>query len=101
LNKYASIFQDPFRRCAYFLSLIEGPNVEGWLMAQDEWLDKVERDPSILPFLMTEWDVMEQEFKKAFIDYAVQERAAEELTKLKMKDGNIDEYISQFRKLAL
>jgi hypothetical protein len=101
LNKYASISQDPFRRCAYFLSLIEGPNVEGWLMAQDEWLDKVERDSSILPLYMTEWDVMEQEFRKAFIDYAVQERAAEELTKLKMKDGNIDEYISQFRKLAL
>jgi hypothetical protein len=98
LNKYASISQDPFRRCAYFLSLIEGPNVEGWLMAQDEWLDKVERDPSILPLFMTEWDVMEQEFKKAF---AVQEQAAEELTKLKMKDGNIDKYISQFRKLAL
>jgi hypothetical protein len=69
-------------------------------MAQDEWLGKVEWDPSILPLFMTEWDVMEQEFKKAFIDYAVQERATEELTKLKMKDGNIDEYISQFRKLA-
>jgi hypothetical protein len=41
---------DPYKKCAYFLSLMEGPDVEGWLMSQDAWLDKVDADPSIIPW---------------------------------------------------
>ena len=48
-------------------------------MRQDDWLDSVNIDPSILPFHMSTWDVMEREFKKAFIDYAEHERASDEM----------------------
>ena len=69
-------------------------------MRQDDWLDSVDIDPSVLPFHMSTWDVMEQEFKKAFIDYAKHKRASNEMCKLKMKDGNIDTFIAQFAQLA-
>lgn len=101
MNYDAKIMRDPYKKCDYFLSLIKGPNIEGWLMTQDKWLDRVCEDPSVLPWQMNEWEVMEQEFKKAFVDYAAQERASEELSKLKMKDGNVDQYIARFRQLAL
>jgi hypothetical protein len=49
---------------------------------------------------MNEWDIMEREFKKAFVDYAEHEKANEDLRKLRMKDGNVDAYITRFSQLA-
>jgi hypothetical protein len=49
---------------------------------------------------MNSWDVLEQEFRKSFIDYAANECAFKELRKLKMKDGKVDEYIAEFRRLV-
>src|SRR3981081_748365 len=49
---------------------------------------------------MNEWQVIESEFKKAFIDYAEHERENQELKELKMKDGNVDHYIVRFTPLA-
>ena len=46
------------------------------------------------------WQVLEREFRKAFIDYAEQERACKYIKKLQMKDGNIDQYIAMFHDLA-
>ena len=87
INKATTIAKDPYKKSAYFLSLLEGPNVEGWLACQDEWLDKVDEDPTILPWCMNEWDVLENEFKKSFTNYAEQERANEELRQLKMQSS--------------
>ena len=53
-------------------------------------------DPSLLPWQMNKWQVMEREFKKAFVDYARHEKANNKLRKLKMKDGNINAYIAHF-----
>ena len=60
----------------------------------------MQADPSMLPFRMTAWQVLEREFKKAFIDYAEQKRAREDIKKLWMKDGNIDQYIAMFCDIA-
>ena len=100
INKAATIAKDPYKKSAYFLSLLEGPNVEGWLACQDEWLDKVDEDPTILPWRMNEWDVLESKFKKSLTDYAEQERANEELQQLKMQSSDIDGYIVRFSQLA-
>ena len=43
---------------------------------------------------------MEREFKDAFTDYAKNQRAQDTMRELKMKDGNIDEYIAAFERLA-
>ena len=79
INKATTIAKDPYKKSAYFLLLLKGPNIKGWLARQDKWLDKVDKDPTILPWRMNEWDVLESKFKKAFTNYAEQEKANEEL----------------------
>jgi hypothetical protein len=46
------------------------------------------------------WDITEAKFKKAFLDYTEHERASDDLAKLRMKDGLVDEYIAAFKDLA-
>src|SRR6266436_2296550 len=49
---------------------------------------------------MTAWDALEQDFRHSFIDYAVHEKAHDDLRKLKMSRGNINQYIADFKFLA-
>ena len=77
-----------------------GPKVDAWVLRQYEWLDEIDDDLTLLPHNMNAWQVLEVEFKQAFVDYAMHERAQDELRKLKMKEGNIDEYIAQFASLV-
>ena len=100
INKAATIAKDSYKKSAYFLSLLEGTNVEGWLACQDEWLNKVDADPTILPWHMNEWKVLESEFKKLFTNYAEQERANKKLQQLKMQGGDVDGYIAHFSQLV-
>ena len=100
MNRDAEIACDLFKKCNYFLSLFEGTDTKGWVKLQDKWLEDIIDDPSLLPWQMNEWQIMEREFKKAFVDYARHEKANDELHKLKMKDRNIDAYIARFTQLA-
>ena len=52
-----------------------GPKVNAWILRQYEWLDEIDDDPTLLPYNMNAWQVLEAEFKQAFIDYAMHERA--------------------------
>jgi hypothetical protein len=81
-------------RLGYFLSLISGPNVEGWVFLQDEWLEKAEDDDP------TAWQTLEQNFRNDFNDYAGPEIAQLAIDKLRMKKGNVDQYIADFERLA-
>jgi hypothetical protein len=45
MNDGAAIARDPLRKALYFLSLVEGPAVEGWLYRNSDRLMRVERDP--------------------------------------------------------
>src|SRR6266699_180528 len=94
MNRDAEIARDSFKKCNYFLSLFKGMDTEEWVELQDKWLKDVMEDSSLILWQMNEWQVMEREFKKAFIDYARHEKANDELRKLKMKDSNIDGYIT-------
>ena len=100
MNDGATISRNPIKRCAYFLSLIEGSKVEGWTDRSYEWLDKVQNGKTTIPFDMTAWEVLERDFRNAFVDYAEHERAADDLKRLKMKEGRIDEYIAAFERLG-
>jgi hypothetical protein len=79
MNKEAKLIKDPISRCAYFLSLIDGPRVKGWVQRQLNWLDRVKERDEVLPWNMNAWDVLQKEFKKAFMDYAEHKRAYNEL----------------------
>jgi len=100
MNRKADIAKDPIAKCCYFLALFKGSKVEGWCKQQYTWLDKVEANPHILPHRMMAWDTLEQDFRHSFIDYAVHEKAHDDLRKLKMSGGNIDQYIADFEFLA-
>jgi hypothetical protein len=69
INCHSTIVQNPYMKSAFFLSLIDGPKVEGWTQHTYDWLDQVEANPFQLPFKMSTWQALEADFKQSFIDY--------------------------------
>jgi hypothetical protein len=61
-----------------------------------EMLDTLPRDQNV-PLL---WDFFLQEFKVQYLDTTREDRARAEITKLKLKDNDIDAYIAKFEELA-
>jgi len=86
--------------CAHFLSLIDGPEVKGLIERLYDWLHNVESGKSPLLFDRMAWGVLEADFKRAFVDYTKQERAHNEMKKLRMIDGVVNEYIASFESLG-
>ncbi len=101
LNHDAAIARDPIKKATYFLSFIKGNKTKGWTRMQSKWLQDVEEGTETLPCTRNTWQVVEHNFKQAFIDYVVKEKAQDELHKLKMREGNIDQYIANFQLLAM
>ena len=81
------------------MGLIRGTNVRGWVQHNYNWLDEVKQDPYDLHGREL-WPVLEVDFHQSFVDYAKQEKAHDELQKLKMATGDVDGYISQFQMLG-
>jgi len=100
MNCRTAIAQDPLSKSAHFLSLIGGLKADSWAECQYTWLNEVKHDPYMLPHRMSTWDALEQDFKMSFINYAVHEKAYKQLRNLKMKEGNIDQFIVDFKFLA-
>src|SRR5260221_7743639 len=101
LNRDTAIARDPIKKATYFLSFMKGNKMKGWTRMQSEWLQDVEEGNKLLPRTRNAWQVVEHNFKQAFIDYAIKEKAQDELHKLKIKEGNIDQYIVDFQLLAM
>src|SRR5258708_7744075 len=80
---------------------MKGNKMKGWTRMQSEWLQDIEENPEILLHTQNTWQVVKYNFKQAFINYAVKEKAQDELHKLKMKEGNINQYITDFQLLAM
>jgi hypothetical protein len=102
VNRGADISKDPVKKSAYFLSLVEGPDVEAWLVRNYDWLDSIDDNPRNLGSGMDAWKVLERNFKSAFVDYTERDRdrALDELKKVKMNEGRVDDYIATFRMLG-
>src|SRR5260370_1375184 len=101
LNRDTAIARDPIKKATYFLSFMKGNKTKGWTRMQSEWLQDVEEGTELLPRTRNAWQVVKHNFKQAFIDYAIKEKAQDELHKLRMKEGNIDQYIMDFQLLAM
>jgi len=99
INQDSAIAKDPYKKCAYFMGCIRGQKTRGWVQRNYDWLDRVEEDPEEL-YGRSPWAILEEDFKRSFVDYAQQEKAQDELQKLKMTNANIDEYISEFQMLG-
>jgi hypothetical protein len=61
-----------------------------------EMLDTLPQDQNILLL----WDFFLQEFEVQYLDSAKGDQARVEITKLKLKDNDIDAYIAKFEELA-
>jgi len=99
MNDGATIAQNDIKKCTYFLSLMGGPQVDGWSEMKYDWLDAIKKDPRQL-MGHSPWEVMMQDFLDAFTNHAEREQAQNALKQLKMKEGKIDEYITGFERLA-
>jgi len=95
MNDSATIAQNDIKKCTYFLSLLEGPQIDGWSEMKYNWLDAIKKDPCQLMGHML-WEVMMQDFLNAFTDFAECEKAQNAMKAWKMKEGKIDKYIAGF-----
>jgi hypothetical protein len=75
---------------------MKGDKVSGWTRAMGEMLDTLPWDQNV-PLL---WDFFLQEFEVQYLNTAREDWAWAEITKLKLKENNIDTYIAKFEELA-
>ncbi len=86
----------PYSRVLCFLSYIQGPEVQDWVTHELQWLREQVHAGHILPTNPWLWAQMMVHFGNAFVDTMTQAKARNELTKLRMEGGHIDEYIAKF-----
>jgi len=100
MNRKADIAKDPISKCIYFMSLLDGEKVNGWVNMAFKWLEEIEADPSLIDAFSNPWKMMEEKFKVSFTDYVERERAQDQLGKLRMTGDNLDEYLAAFETLG-
>jgi hypothetical protein len=96
LNEDVAGYNSPKNKIAFTLTCMKGDEVSEWTRAMGEMLDTLPRDQNV-PLL---WDFFLQEFEVQYLDTAREDRARAEITKLKLKDNDIDAYIAKFEELA-
>jgi len=100
MNRKADIAKDPISKCIYFMSLLDREKVNGWVDMAFKWLEEIEANPSLIDRFSNPWKMMEEKFKVSFTDYAEQERAQDQLGKLRMTGDNLDKYLALFETLG-
>ncbi len=96
LNYQVDAMAQPYSRVLCFLSYIQGPEVQDWVTHELRWLHEQVHSHHVLPNNPWLWAQMMVHFGNAFIDTMTQAKARNELTKLRMEGGHIDEYIAKF-----
>ena len=87
------------KRASLFLGLLEGKAL-AWANKILVWLRDGRDGRKTLPFGYDVWQIVEREFRENFTDFADMDKAYRELEKLKMTEGCLDEYVSNFQDLA-
>ena len=99
LNHTATLIRDPMKHASLFLGLLEGKAL-AWANKISVWLRDVRDGRETLPFGYDVWQIVEREFRENFTNFADADKAYCELEKLKMTEGRLNEYISNFQDLA-
>ena len=97
LNYQVAGFNSPITKVALALTLIKGPEVAGWARDMRLWLESFDPTTQNLPAI---WNAFLAEFATQFQDTQRPNRARVELESLKMKPGEINQYIAKFEELA-
>ena len=100
MNHTATMIRDPMKRASLFLGLLDGKAL-AWANKISAWIDDVREGRENVPFGYDVWQVVEREFKENFTDFADADKAYREIERLKMTEGRLDEYISNFQDLAM
>ena len=99
INKQTRVMHNPMSRTMLFFGYLRGPKMHLWIKKISAQLDRHlrnggrETDEWI-------WDTMINDFAQNFQDVTSRERAEKKLFKLKMEQGELDKYTSQFQQLA-
>ena len=88
------------KRASLFLRLLDRKALK-WANKISAWIDDMREGRESVPFGYNVWQVVEQEFKESFTDFADTDKAYREIERLKMTEGCLDEYISNFQDLAM
>jgi hypothetical protein len=96
LNEDVAGYSSPKNKITFTLICMKGDEVSEWTWAMGEMLDTLSHNQNV-PLL---WDFFLQEFEVQYLDTAKGDRARAEITKLKLKDNDIDMYIAKFEELA-
>ena len=97
-NKDSLAMKVAYRRCTFFLELLQGPKVDDWVLDQAVklWTRVTARTPKIDKTL---WAQLKKDFKNAFAHTGRVEQARMELKKHRIDGDLIDEYIAKFETL--
>src|SRR6266404_9240999 len=98
LNYQVDAMAQPYSWVLCFLSYIQGPEVQDWVTHELQWLREQVHGNHVLPNNPWLWAQMMVHFGNAFVDMMTQAKARNELTKLRMEGGHIDEYIAKFER---
>ncbi len=98
LNDEKPAFKIPYKRVVLCISYIHGKKVEDWADDQQEAMDRklTHRYTQLDEEL---WEDFAKSFQDTFTDIAAGVKAENELQTLRMKDGDINTYITTFKKL--
>jgi hypothetical protein len=90
-----------FSRSMLFLTYMQGPHVNEWVLQQHRWLVNEVTHGGVHPDDQTLWNTIERAFKRNFADTLEQENAQAILKKgIKMVGEDLDGYIAKFELLA-
>ena len=90
-----------FSRAMLFLTYLQGPHVNEWVLSQHRWLVNEVTNNGVHPADINLWTTIERAFRRNFADTLEQEHAQAILKKgIKMQGENMDDYIARFEHLA-
>ena len=88
---------NPWQKVAHALTYVSGPNVYEWKRSTENWILSI---PAPSAPNKTVYEDFEEEFIESWTDTNESYRATTALDKLRMKDENVDEYITKFAELV-
>ena len=100
LNEENKTMISPYKQAALTLSMIRGPLVDDWVYEQIDHLHDQHHTNNVPMEDDIHWAEFETAFTDGFTDLHKVTKATTELQNLRMRAGDLDGYVSQFRSLA-
>ena len=100
-NEENTAMKSPYRRCTFFLGLLQGPKVEDWVVEQARELRSktTRRSDPVSKADEDLWEDLKLAFENNYAHTGRMEEARADLSKLKMDGDLVDDYISRFENL--